>query len=103
VTVGVVLLHDLAQGAGDSNGIGQYVLWLVYSYTATTGGVYTGQGYVLLSNPAAATMSAVILEAQCTQQLSLNIRYENTSGASQDSVCEGSPARSDLAGVWLHQ
>lgn len=84
------------------NGNGQYVLWLVYSYTASNGVAYTGQGYILLSNPVAPTISAIVLEAQATQQPGLSIRFENTSGASQDSVCEGSPARSDLAGIWLH-
>jgi hypothetical protein len=85
------------------NGTGLYVLWLTYSYTASTGSVYTGQGYILLSNPAAANISAVVLEAQAMQQSELTIRLENTSGATEDAVCEGSPARSDLAGIWLHQ
>ena len=87
---------------GDVTGSGVYGLWLTYNYIASSGTTYAGQGYILLSSPAASAISAVVMEAQATQQLSVIIRYENSGGDSQDVVCEGS-GRSDLAGVWLHQ
>ena len=86
---------------GDTLGTGNYAVFLVYSYTASNGGTYTGQGYMLLSNPAAAAVTAAVIEAKATQQTSLTIRFENSSGASQDAVCEASSVRSDLIGTWL--
>jgi hypothetical protein len=86
---------------GDVHGDGTYALWVAYTYTASTGTPYTGQGYILLSSPAASYVSAVVIEARATGQTALTIRYDNSSGESQDSVCEASPTRSDLIGVWL--
>ena len=86
---------------GDTLGTGNYALWLAYSYTASNGSTYTGQGYILLSNPAAPELSAIVIEAKATQQTSLAIRYENSGGASQDTVCEAATTRSDLIGMWL--
>lgn len=86
---------------GDSTGAGNYVLWLVYSYTASNGNTYTGQGSVLLSNPGAAEFTAIAIEAKVTQELSVSIRYLNSSGATQDQVCEAATARTDLIGMWL--
>lgn len=86
---------------GDIYGNGTYALFLTYSYTASGGSAYTGQGYLLLSSPQAAAMTAAVLEAKATQQMNLTIRYENTSGASQDQVCEAASPRSDLIGMWL--
>jgi hypothetical protein len=85
---------------GDIAGTGQYGLFLIYSYTTTGGSVVDGSGYILLSNPAAANISAVAYTAQATGQ-SVQVRYLNSSGASTDSVCGSTAARSDLVGIWL--
>jgi Transposase len=85
---------------GDMTGTGQYALFLVYNYTTTGGSVVGSWGYILLSNPAAANISAVTYAAQATGQ-SVQVRYLNSSGASADSVCGSTTARSDLIGIWL--
>ena len=84
---------------GDTSGAGAYALYLFFSYTTTGGGVVNNSGYILLSNPAAANISAVAYTAQATG-LSVIVRFLNSSGASQDAVC-GPPTRSDLIGIWL--
>jgi hypothetical protein len=84
---------------GDITGTGTYGLYLFYSYTTTGGTVVNSSGYILLSNPAAANVSAVAYTAQATG-LSVIARFLNSSGASQDAVC-GPPTRSDLIGIWL--
>jgi hypothetical protein len=71
---------------GDISGAGQYALWLDYTYTLTTGGSVQTSGFVLLSNPAAANISAAAFAAQVSGQTNLAIRYLNAGAASVDAV-----------------
>lgn len=93
-----ITLHDVF--TGDLSGAGEYILWVDYAYTPTSGGSVNSSGFILLSNPAAANISAAAFSAMVSGQTSLTIRYLNSSAASQDAVC-GPPARGDLVGIWL--
>lgn len=93
-----VMLVDVF--TGDIAGAGQYGLWLDYTYTLTTGGSVESSRSILLSNPAAANISAAAFAARVSGQTNLTIRYLNSGGASADAVC-GPPARGDLIGIWL--
>lgn len=85
---------------GDISGAGQYGLWVDYTYILTTGGTVSNSGYVLLSNMAAANISAAAISAWGSGQTNISMRYLNSAGAAIDSVC-GPPVRTDLIGIWL--
>jgi hypothetical protein len=85
---------------GDISGTGTYGLYLAYTYNLTTGGTVSNSGYVLLTNPAAANISAAAFAARVSGQSNITIRFQNSSGASIDAVC-APPMRGDVIGIFL--
>jgi hypothetical protein len=86
---------------GDISGTGAYGLYLIFTYTLSTGGQVTNSGSVLLTNPAAANISAAAFAARATGQSNITLRFQNSTGGSPDVVCGGPPGRSDLIGIFF--
>jgi hypothetical protein len=94
VTLATVFTRDIG-------GSWQYALWLNYTYITTTGTSVSSSGSVLLTNPAAANISAAAFAARVSGQTNVSVRFLNTGGASVDAVC-GPPGRGDLIGFFLN-
>jgi hypothetical protein len=85
---------------GDVGG-GTYAVFLAYTYTNSAGSVVNSSGYMPLGTGTVATsIAAAALSARVTGQ-SVTIRYQNNGGGTQDAVCGGTAARTDLIGIWF--